>query len=115
MDPLILVVDDEPAIRNLLAEFLVDEGYRVHCAEDGAEALDLVATESPDVVVSDIRMPRVDGLALIQRLRADGQVIPVVLISTWTPPGAMVGVRFVAKPFDLEHITEAVELSLSGQ
>lgn len=112
--PLVLVVDDEPAIRDVVSEYLFDEGYRVHCAADGQEALDDVAAEPPDVILSDIRMPTIGGLAMIQRLRADGHTMPVVLISTWSPPVGMPGVRYVAKPFDLEHITAAVALSLAG-
>ena len=69
MPYLILVVDDEPDIRDVLGEVFVEEGYRVHRAADGQEALTLAAQEPPDVVVSDIRMPRMDGLDL-DRIRA---------------------------------------------
>lgn len=112
--PLILIVDDEPDIRTVLAHSLLDEGYRVVSAADGEEALGHIAVEVPDVIVSDIRMPKVGGLALIQRLRSTGLLTPIILISTWTPPVGMPGVRFVPKPFDLDRITEAIELSLSG-
>lgn len=114
MRPLILIVDDEPDIRTVLAHSLLDEGYRVVSAADGEEALGHIAVEVPDVIVSDIRMPKVGGLALIQRLRSAGLLTPIILISTWTPPVGMPGVRFVPKPFDLDRITEAIELSLSG-
>lgn len=110
---LVLVVDDEPLIRDALAEWLFEEGYRVRCAADGQEALDLVGAEPPDVIVSDIRMPRVHGLQLVERLRAFGHATPVILISTWRPPSLTPGVRFVAKPFDLADITEAVEHALA--
>lgn len=114
MPPLILVVDDEPWIRDILAELLFDEGYRVHCVEDGRQALDHVAFEVPDLIVSDIRMPKIGGLALIDRLRSAGVLVPIVLISTWTPPPNLPGVRFVAKPFDLDDIAQAVRAGLSG-
>jgi len=110
---LVLVVDDEPMIREILAEWLVEEGYRVQCAADGQEALDLVGAEIPDVIVTDIRMPRVHGIQLIERLRTAGHVIPVVVISTWTPPSSLLGIRCVPKPFDLDHIIAAVEQSLA--
>jgi len=113
MPPLILVVDDEPVIRYILAEILTDEGYRVRCAEDGRQALDQVAVEVPDLIVSDIRMPRVHGVEFVERLRAQGHATPVVLISTWAPPPNLPGVRFVRKPFDLDDITEAVADGLS--
>jgi len=108
---LILIVDDESDIRDILGDALVDEGYRVACAADGQEALELVAAEVPDLIVSDIKMPRVHGLTLIERVRELGHTMPVVLISTWTPPDRP-GVQFVAKPFDLDDITAAIELSL---
>jgi len=111
---LVLVVDDEPLIRDLLAEWLVEEGYRVHCAADGQEALDLVEAEIPDVIVTDIKMPRVHGLQLVERLRNAGHATPIVVISTWTPPCGLPGVRYVPKPFDLDHITAAVEQSLAS-
>ena len=75
---LVLVVDDEPMIREILAEWLVEEGYRVQCAADGQEALDLVGAEIPDVIVTDIRMPRVHGIQLIERLRDAGHATPGV-------------------------------------
>ena len=67
MPPLILIADDEPDIRDALAEFLAMEGYRVCCAEDGQEALELFAHETLDVVVSDITMPRIDGITPVHR------------------------------------------------
>ena len=111
---LVLVVDDEPMIREILAEWLVEEGYRVHCAADGQEALDLVGAEIPDVIVTDIRMPRVHGLQLVERLRANGQAVPVVFISAHYVGVDVPGVRFVGKPFDLGHISAAVAQSLAG-
>jgi len=111
---LVLVVDDEPLIRDILAEWLVEEGYRVHCAADGQEALDLVDVEIPDVIVTDIKMPRVHGLELVERLRTAGHAIPVVVISTWTPPSSLLGIRCVLKPFDLNHITAAVAQCLAS-
>jgi len=111
---LVLVVDDEPIIREILAEVLVEEGYRVHCAADGQEALDLVDAEMPDVIVSDVRMPRVHGLELVERLRNAGHAVPVVFISAHYVGDDVSGVRFVGKPFDLDHITAAVAACLAN-
>jgi len=113
MAALILIVDDESDIREILGDLLADEGYRVHCAADGQEALDYLALHDPDLIISDIRMPRVHGLELVQRLRKRGRATPVVLISTWVPP-TMPGVRFIPKPFDLDDIMAAVKHSLAG-
>ena len=112
--PLILIADDESVIRNVLASLLTEEGYRVHTVPDGREALDFLVLHRPDVIVSDIKMPRMHGLTLVERLRADGDETPVILISTWTPPSGLPGVQFIRKPFDLDQITEAVKASLPG-
>ena len=118
MPLLIMVVDDEPAICEILGEWLTEEGYRVRCAQDGQEALDLVAIEPPAVIVSDVKMPRLDGITFVERLRAAGHLMPVILTSTWSTAGlltdALRGVRFVAKPFDLADITAEVALSLAA-
>ena len=113
MRPLVLVVDDEPDVRTVLSHVLADEGYEVQVAADGQEALEITARESPDVIVTDVRMPRVDGIELVRRLRAGGQNQPIVIVSAHYAAVDLPGVRFVPKPFDLDHIVEAVELSLA--
>lgn len=110
--PLVLVAEDDPPIRGALSCWLEDEGYRVHCAADGQEALEMVASVAPDLVLSDVRMPHVDGIELVRRLRAGGQDIPVVLISAQYDGADRPGVRFVAKPFDFLDIAQAIERSL---
>ncbi len=110
--PHILVVDDEPAIRELLSEILTDTGYRVSCAEDGRQALDRTVLEVPDLIMSDIQMPRMHGLTLVERVRADGHMMPIILISSWAPTPGLPGVRFIRKPFDVDQIVAAVALDL---
>ena len=63
----ILIVDDEPALREILAAVLADEGYAVQAAADGRSALDLIAAAPPDLVITDISMPRLDGWGLLRR------------------------------------------------
>jgi CheY-like chemotaxis protein len=78
----ILVVEDEPALRAALAETLVDAGFSVDTAKDGAEALFQVGVTEPDVVVADIEMPGMNGYELCRRLRASGHdAIPFVFLS----------------------------------
>ena len=108
MQPSVLVVDDEAQITELVAVLLEDEGYRVRCAYDGAEALAEVEREPPDVVVTDVMMPRLDGLTLTQRLRQQGYRVPVVLMSAVYADVDLPGVRFVPKPFDLDYIVAVV-------
>ncbi|HEX6649809.1 MAG TPA: response regulator, partial [Pyrinomonadaceae bacterium] len=79
----VLIVDDDPRVRDLLTELLELEGYEVATASDGAEAIDLAASFEPDVVVSDVVMPNVGGLELCRKLKADPSTayVPVLLIS----------------------------------
>ena len=108
MERTILVVDDEPRVADLVAELLADEGYRVRLARDGMAALDEVARDPPDLVVSDVMMPRLDGLTLTQRLRAQGSGVPVVLMSAVYADVDIPGVRFVPKPFDIAEVVAVV-------
>src|SRR3954470_4797350 len=77
----ILVVDDEPAVRDSLDRALRLEGYKVGLAADGAEALSALSGESPDAVVLDLMMPRVDGLEVCRRMRAAGDRTPVLVLT----------------------------------
>ncbi|MEB3303246.1 MAG: response regulator, partial [Cyanobacteriota bacterium] len=72
--PTLLVVDDEPAVRRVLVMRLQLAGYRVVCAEDGEQALELFHREQPDLVVLDVMLPKLDGFAVCRRLRAESCV-----------------------------------------
>ena len=76
----LLVVDDEPAVRRVLVMRLQLAGYRVICAEDGEEALELFHRESPDLVVLDVMLPKLDGFAVCRRLRAES-CVPIIFLS----------------------------------
>ena len=77
----ILVVDDEQATREVFAELLQHWGYEVDQTADGHEALKLAAERHPDVIVSDLVMPKLDGLALVRALREEQPDTPVVIIT----------------------------------
>src|SRR5216683_1937923 len=79
----ILVVDDDQKILDLIVELLGQEGYEVSAAKDGAEAFELALSFEPDVVISDVVMPVVDGLQLCRRLKDDSRTadLPILLIS----------------------------------
>ncbi len=77
----ILVVDDEPATCAALSDLLRDEGYAVETASDGAQALELTESFGPALVLTDLRMPGMDGLELMQRVRADDPSRPVVVMT----------------------------------
>jgi CheY-like chemotaxis protein len=110
----VLVVDDDPAIRESLADVLVDEGWQVAMAADGQEALDwLRANEAPGLVLLDWMMPRCDGGGFLRAVRADGRLarVPVVVLTADTrlsPPGPPVG-RCLRKPVELEKLLDALE------
>ena len=112
--PTVLVVDDEPAIREVVATLLEEEGYAVCRAADGREALLVVEEHAVDLVVSDIRMPKLDGAMLVRELRRQGHGVPVVLMSAVYADVDLPGVRFVPKPFELDHLLVAVEKALAA-
>ncbi|MBA2387144.1 MAG: response regulator, partial [Acidimicrobiia bacterium] len=76
----VLVVDDEPMVREVVARYLERDGLRVHEAADGAAALAWLTDHRPDLVVLDIMLPGADGLTILRQLRADGDV-PVILLT----------------------------------
>jgi len=104
----ILVVDDDPGIRDALALLLEDEGYAVFAAPDGLAALEAVARDSPDLVITDLYMPGLDGSGLIARLRSERPDLPVIVVSAGIRVSPPDGVPFFAKPFDSEHLLAAV-------
>lgn len=110
----VLVVDDEPLIRGIVAELLEDEGYAVQCAGDGVEALAVVEAAAIDLVISDVVMPRLDGRALARRLRARQERLPIVLMSANRAESGIPGVTLVPKPFNLDQLLDAVDAALAA-
>ena len=100
----ILVVDDEPAVRRSVRSALTLEGYEVRLAREGAEALDVLASERVDAIVLDLLMPGVDGLEVCRRLRADGDPTPVLML-TVRVAGLDAGADdYLTKPFSLDEL-----------
>ena len=117
----ILVVDDEPDIRDLVREILEDEGYRVSVAENGTTARAAFASETPDLVLLDIWMPDVDGITLLREWSAgDGLACPVVVMSGHgTVETAIEATRlgahdFVQKPISLARLLAIVNQALES-
>jgi two-component system, OmpR family, response regulator MprA len=106
----ILVVDDEPAVRESLRRALQLEGYAVELAGDGEEALERVSADAVDALVLDVNMPRLDGLETCRRLRADGNAVPVLMLTARDEvsdrvAGLDAGADdYVVKPFALEEL-----------
>ncbi len=110
----VLVVDDEPAIREVITTLLEDEGYLVRHAKDGLEALDAINGDQIDLIVSDVVMPRLDGASLVRKLRRRGHVMPVVLMSAVYADVDLPGVRFVPKPFEIDRLLGTVASALGS-
>jgi two-component system response regulator (stage 0 sporulation protein F) len=79
----VLIAEDDSWLRKILAELFLDEGYQVFQAADGAAALRVAERQSPDVVVLDLKLPALSGLAVLQRLRAQAETasLPVIVVS----------------------------------
>jgi DNA-binding response OmpR family regulator len=106
----VLVVDDEHDIREAVAEVLADEGYVVHGASDGAEALRTARAVRPDIVLLDLMMPGMNGweFRAAQKCDPDIQDIPVVVLSALGRVAGMDAAGFIQKPFDLEELLAVV-------
>jgi two-component system response regulator MprA len=106
---LVLVVEDDPAVRASLERSLVFEGYDVTTAGDGRAALAAVRARRPDAVVLDLGLPRLDGLEVCRRLRADGETVPILMLTARESTEARVrgldvgADDYLPKPFALEE------------
>lgn len=105
----ILVVDDDRAIAAVLADLLIEEGYAGRFVCSGYDALHQVTQEPPELILSDVSMPEIDGLTLIRRLRDRGDQMPVILMSGVYADIDLPGVQFLPKPFDFQDLLRVVE------
>src|SRR2546423_3859249 len=115
--PKILVVEDDPDIRKILEIFLTEKGFRVKVAEGGPRALDVVAEEPVDLILSDVRMPGMSGLDLLRHVKEQDPEIQLVLMSAYSSVKDAVeaiqlgAADYVEKPIDfrrLERVLHAV-------
>jgi two-component system response regulator AtoC len=120
MTSTILIVDDEANLRKTLAEILCARGYSILEADDGASAIELLRTTTPDLIFSDWKMPKVGGEGLLQHLHSYSHLasVPVIVITAYgSSHSAIEAVRlgaydFVTKPFDLDEIVVTAEKAL---
>jgi CheY-like chemotaxis protein len=113
MDHTILVVDDDPRLREILTEVLSLAGYGVAQAGDGVMALQALEAATPDLVLSDIGMPRLDGVGLARRLRQREPRIPIILMSGSRT--ARDAAPFIAKPFSLAALLTMIATVLGSE
>jgi DNA-binding NtrC family response regulator len=112
----ILIVEDDTITRRNLSVLLSDEGYDVDQAGDGVQALEIIAEQPFDLVLSDIVMPRMDGLKLLQELQFVAPQMPVMIMTSYVsdtlssvPAGAA---EFIRKPFVLDDLLFKVQRAL---
>jgi two-component system response regulator HydG len=115
----ILVVDDEPNARSGLEKLLRQDGYEVDVADDGAAALVIAGDRPPDLVVTDLKMPRMDGVELLKRLRAQDVDLPVIMVTAFGDVGSAVTAMragaedYITKPVDFDALSLSIERSLA--
>jgi len=114
----VLVVDDEASARTALQSLLTSDGYAVDTAEDGVAALALVSDRAPDVVITDLQMPNMDGMQLLSKLREQSPDLPVVVITSLQDLGTAVGAMrsgaedYLTKPIDFDALAVTIERCL---
>ncbi|MFI1436092.1 response regulator transcription factor [Streptomyces lydicus] len=114
----ILIVDDEPAVREALQRSLAFEGYRTEQAVDGLDAVEKVASYDPELIVLDVLMPRMDGLTAARRLRASGVTVPILMLTARDTVGDRVtgldagADDYLVKPFELDELLARIRALL---
>lgn len=116
--PSILIVDDELLIRDLLYDFFNGQGWQTAIAENGEKALDILQSRQIDLVLSDIRMPGMDGLQLTAEMKEAFPEIPVVLMTGYpSVDSAVTALRhkvadYITKPFNINSLYKTIEAQL---
>ncbi len=106
----ILIVDDDPSIRSLLAQFMTHLGYQFRAARDGIEALEMLERAPSTIIITDLRMPRLDGIQLIKRVKKKWADTDIIVITGYSRKFSYTDViragasDFVQKPFNLDEI-----------
>src|SRR5262245_26152948 len=116
----ILVVDDEPEVRQLMEQFLTDKGFDVRVAENGRQGLAALDSFAPDVVLLDMHMPELDGIETLKLLAARSAPPPVIMVTvnddvqTTSRLLQLGAADYVPKPFDLDYLEQAINIQLSA-
>jgi CheY-like chemotaxis protein len=118
----VLVVEDDEASRTLLRKQLTAKGFEVAVAVNGLDALMCLERDSPDIILCDVNMPELDGIAFVRAIKArpSTRSIPVIFLTASNDPrlmvdGINVGARYyVVKPFDLDELVEKMKRVLSA-
>ena len=116
-DVRVLVVDDEPMVREVLERYLRNEGFDVSTAEDGPEALATFASDEPDLVLLDLMLPQIDGYEVFRRMRATAETPVIMLTARGEETDRVVGLElgaddYVTKPFSPREVVARVRAVL---
>ena len=116
----VMVIDDEVEVRLVLSEFLASRGYDVTMAESGLEALGLLQSATPDVVLLDVSMPEMDGVETLKRLLSASPGLSVIMVTANADVGvtskllALGAADYIPKPFDLEYLDQAISIQIAA-
>ena len=117
----VLIVDDERVLRESLSEWLREEGYEVNTAENALEALRIVSERAPQVAVVDIKMPGMDGVTLLKKIKENAADLPVIIITAYgTIENAVQAMKegaydFITKPFPPEKLANLLKHAIEHQ
>lgn len=117
----ILIIDDDSSIRWVLAKALQNAGFKVVACDEGKRALDIIADQPPALVISDIQMPGLSGLQLLETLQASHPWLPVIIITAnadtdiGSQTHSLGAYDYLPKPFDLNHVIQVCKNALDKQ
>lgn len=106
----LLVVDDNEGVRHLVSRWLERAGFRVEEASDGAEAVEMVRKNPPDVILADIRMPKIDGIELARIVKSEFPGIKIILMTAYSSPQTIAQAKregvddYLEKPFTKDQV-----------
>jgi ATP-dependent Lon protease len=117
----ILIVDDEEIMRNFLLDVFIDEGYNLDLAVDGAEALEKISKNQYQLIITDIRMPGVDGTQVLKKAKESNPHVEVIVITGYASPQTkqecqrLGAAYYIAKPFQINQIRALVNKVVRGK
>jgi len=112
----LLCVEDSPLSRHMIVEYLEDDFFEIYEASDGEEALKIYEEKKPSIIISDLNMPKINGLQLIKKIRQTDKETPVIMLTAYTDTEYLLEaielnlVKYLTKPLDEEKLDEALEI-----
>ncbi len=116
----LLIVDDNEGVRHLVARWLERAGFAVQEAGDGEEAVEMIRREAPDIVLADIRMPKIDGIELARMIKAEYPRVKIILMTAYSSPQTIAQARregvddYLEKPFTKDQVERIAREALAA-